>query len=431
MATMVTLVAKQYRNGIPVVFRTASDDFRAEPVSVHAVDGARSQGLYWTHAKHPRPKTALLFMHPNVDFTRHYAIPRLLDAGFACLGANTRSPNNDSATVHEQIILDVQAHVAFLKKQPGIEQVVLVGNSGGGSLMALYQAQAQLPPAQRLKRTPGGKPLKLSETDLPPADGIMFLAAHRGEGSVMNSVIDPSVVDEANPWLTDASLDMYAQHNGFREPPAWSEYDAGFIERYRRGQLERVARIDRMARALIAQTQQMSQRAKEPNHAAMPQDERRDILRSQVFQPIMTVYRTQANLCYADARLDPSAREYGSLMSPRPDVMNFNLIGFGRVTTPQAWLSTWSGLSTNADLVKTGPSITAPALVVHAERDQDVFEQADARAILGALASQDKRLDIVAGARHYFEPDEPGADTRALDAAMDVVVDWLAKRFPR
>jgi pimeloyl-ACP methyl ester carboxylesterase len=427
---MVTLIASQYRHGIPVVFRTASPQFRAEAVSVLAADGARSHGLYWTHAAHPRPSTALLFMHPHVDFTRHYAIPRLLEAGYACLGANSRSPNNDFATVHEQIILDVHAHLQFLRRQPGIAQVVLVGNSGGGSLMALYQAQAQTAPARRLKQTPGGRSLRLAETDMPPADGIVFLSAHRGEGHVMTQVIDPAVVDEGNPWLTDAALDMYSAANGFREPPAWTEYSDAFIARYREAQLQRVARIDRLAHAMIRASHRAAQQIRQDGFAQLPQDERRDAWRAQVHQPVMVVNRTMANPAYADPRFDRSPRGYGSLMSPRPDIMNFDLRGFARVTTPHAWLSTWSGLSTNADLARTGPAITVPALVVHAECDQEVYEHTDARAIFGALASHDKELQVVPGARHYFEAGEAGEDTHALDSAMDVLVGWLSSRFP-
>ena len=48
----------------------------------------------------------------------------------------------------------------------------------------------------------------------------------------------------------------------------------------------------------------------------------------------MLIYRTMANLNYVDNALDPSNRGYGSLLSERPDLMNFQLMGFGRVQTP-------------------------------------------------------------------------------------------------
>ena len=63
---------------------------------------------------------------------------------------------------------------------------------------------------------------------------------------------------------------------------------------------------------------------------------------------IITVFRTDADPRTVDLSLDPSERPYGSLFGKRPDLINYGLTGFGRLTTPEAWLSTWSGLSSNA-----------------------------------------------------------------------------------
>ncbi len=84
-------------------------------------------------------------MHPRVDFTRHYTFPRLLAAGVGCLGATTRSPNNDTDLEHETILLDVAACVRWLRVERGVESVILLGNSGGGSSPPLPGRSA--PPA--------------------------------------------------------------------------------------------------------------------------------------------------------------------------------------------------------------------------------------------------------------------------------------------
>jgi hypothetical protein len=56
---------------------------------------------------------------------------------------NTRYVANETSISWETIILDVRSAVNFVKGQPGITKVVLVGASGGGPLMTTYQAVAE------------------------------------------------------------------------------------------------------------------------------------------------------------------------------------------------------------------------------------------------------------------------------------------------
>ena len=63
--------------------------------------------------------------------------------GFLMLCMNSRFENNEPAVDFEQLPLDVKQGVQFLRKQPGISKVVLFAHSGGGPIMALYQAVAE------------------------------------------------------------------------------------------------------------------------------------------------------------------------------------------------------------------------------------------------------------------------------------------------
>jgi hypothetical protein len=169
---------------------------RREAVALEAADGGVSGGvLYSTTGRH---KTVVCFMHPKADMSRHYAIPALLDAGYAAFGQNSRWLNNDELCVHENLLLDVAAGIRFLRGR-GFEHVVVCGNSGGGSLYAFYIAQAVTAPPGRLTHTPAGDPFDLNGYDLPPVDGYINLAAHLGEGKILMQMIDPSVTDEADP----------------------------------------------------------------------------------------------------------------------------------------------------------------------------------------------------------------------------------------
>jgi len=425
------LLSKTYWRGSWVRFREPVDNFaRCEQVTAHAHDNSQVRGLYWTATAHPRPKVAVLAAHPRVDFSQHYAFPALLRAGYACLGGNLRTLGNDSSCVHEQIILDVAAYVCWLKEQRGIERVVWLGNSGGGSLGGLYQAQAKTAPAKRLPRTPAGRPTALATATMPPFDALMITAAHTGQGLIMNEVIDPAVIDENDPLLSDPALDMYDPANGFVPAPGWSRYAPEFVQRYRAAQLARVARLDARAHALIARQTEAEAVRTSPEFSRLSSAAQRDIQRCAAFQPLMTIYRTMANLNYVDNTLDASPRGYGSLLSDRPDLMNFQLTGFGRVQTPDAWLSTWSGLSSNANLLKTGPAITEPVVVVNAGRDLDVYPQAHSRAIFEALGSRDKTWLDFPHRLHYFEPDEGETDNAGAAEQLAQLLPWLQQRLP-
>lgn len=404
------MISKTYWMGMPFWFRRAPDDARSESLILRAHDMRQLRALYWTSTRAPNPKVAVVAMHPRVDFAHHYSIPRLLDAGCAVLAATARHAGNDTLHEYEELLLDVGACVRHLLEKRGIERVVLLGNCGGASLMAYYQAEARRPKAERTAVTPSGAPTYFEAAEMPPAHAMIYFAPHKGLGVVTMEAIDPSVTDERDPLSCDPALDMYDPANGFQAPPAWSSYAPAFLARYRDAQRARVARIDAYARERIAA------RAAATN------------VRARTAEEVMVVYRTMANPTFVDHSIDPSPRDYGSLLSERPDQMNYAALGLARTCTPRAWLSSWSGLSSKADLVSNAARIAEPSLVVAAGRDREIFP-ADIAAIERAIASPDKQVVTMPDARHYFEP-EPGAkDGGHVEQAMDLAIAWLRERF--
>src|ERR1700753_1593321 len=104
--------------------------------------GFPCQGLYWT-PQGERPKTALIATHYNVDFAEHYTASYFAKRGFGFLGWNTRYRGAEDLFHLEHALTDIGVGVRWLRDR-GVETVVLLGNSGGGSLMATYQADAEL-----------------------------------------------------------------------------------------------------------------------------------------------------------------------------------------------------------------------------------------------------------------------------------------------
>jgi pimeloyl-ACP methyl ester carboxylesterase len=366
-----------------------------EPIRLVSSDGALVTGIVWTPSHGRASRTWTLLAHPRGDFSVHYAAPLLAAAGFPVIAFNTRYLNNDTDCLHELAARDVvTAHDEAIRR--GAESVVLLGNSGGGSLMALAHVEHGI------------------------GDAWVGLAAHPGEGVFMGQVIDPSVVDEDDPLSVDPDLDMYDPENGWRPWPEPCSYDSDWLVRYREAQLERVARIDARAREAI----EVAGLAKSQSRAI---DRRVDAggwgraRRRAVSTPYLTIYRTLADPAYLDPSIDPDDRPLGSLFAfPDPLDANYGRGGLARVMTPRGWLSTWSALSSRARLADTIADVSVPTLLVHPTADTEIRRH-QAAAIAASSGAADLTFHELPGAPHYFEGHRP--------EAMDLVTEWIRARF--
>jgi hypothetical protein len=415
----------QYTHLDPTVRRALLD--------YEAADGFPLSGvLYRPPARDP--DTVVVAMHPRADFSRHYLAPPLVAGGYAFLGGQTRYLNNDADALHERLLLDVAGTIAHLRAR-GFARVVLLANSGGGSLFAFYLAQAALAPAARLTRTPAGDRVPLDTLPLPAGDGLVLLAAHLGEGRFLLDRLDPSVVDEDAPVAVDPRLDMYDPTNGYRpmtEGP--SSYAADFLAAFRAAQRARCARLDRRALAWCEEAAYFRSRRGVAADATAPTAAERALVERHARQRrYQLVYRTLADPRHLDPTLDPSERPLGSIFSFGRDPIAGNYgEGLARAMSARGWLSTWSGLASNAALELTLPGVTVPTLSLCALADTDIYPS-ECRRAFTAVAAPDKEYVELSGADHYLRPAGPrardGDDPRAR-AAADVILPWLRARWP-
>jgi pimeloyl-ACP methyl ester carboxylesterase len=374
---------------------------RREDIRIVSPDQALVRGVLWTPPVGTlTKKTAVILSHPRGDFSVHYACPLLAAQGYATLGFGTRYMNNDTDCLHELCTIDVAAVANYLKTERGFEAVVLLGNSGGGSLMAMSHAMTGV------------------------GDGWIGTAAHPGEGMFMGKVIDPSVSDESDPSSVVPELDMYNPDNGWKPWPNPCTYDRAWLATYRKAQIARIARIDAVAKLALADAADAGTQLKANGKPVSDSDLRtyRNLRARAVNMKYLTIYRTLADPAYLDLSIDADERPMGSLFAfPDPFDANYGRGGLARTMTARGWLSTWSALSSHARLADTMPNVHIPTLIIHPTADTEI-RVPEALEIRDASGAKDLTYIEMKGALHYLEGNRP--------EAMGHVVEWLGKRFP-
>jgi pimeloyl-ACP methyl ester carboxylesterase len=335
------------------------------------------------HPAGTRPEVAFIATHYNVDFSEHYLAEYLATRGYGFLGWNTRYRGAEAYFLLEHAVVDIGVGVRWLRDVAGVDTVVLLGNSGGGSLMGAYQSQATEP---NLRGAPG-LPVPDAALDLPRADLYVSLNAHPGRPDVLTAWLDPAVSDETDPLSLDPALDMFDPPNG---PP----YESAFVARYRSAQVARNHRITRWARAQL-------DRLAAAGH----------------WDRLFSVHRVWADLRFSDLTLDPSDRKPGCYQGD-PRRANYGPLGIGRTNTLRSWLSMWSLEESQCVGAPHLARIDVPALVIQSKADRGVFPS-DAQAIHDALGTPAKTLELVPG-EHYFE------DGGREDVA-DLVAAWTER----
>ncbi|WP_083949986.1 alpha/beta hydrolase [Herbidospora yilanensis] len=326
----------------------------------------------WRDDRRPHGGAVVLIVHPASNFLGHYALEALASRGVAAAGLATRYVGNDSALIMENCVLDVGAAVRHLRGL-GYDRVVLVGNSGGGGLAALYQSQAETP---TITHTPAGDPADLAGAGLIPADRVVMAMAHPGRAIVYTEGLDAAITDEHEPFDRDAALDLFEPANG----PA---YSAGFVARYRRAQLDRNRRITDWALHRLATLPEHARDGKGPDDLPF------------------VVHGTAADPRFLDLSLDPSDRTAGTLWGDAWTA-NFRPASLGHLTSLRSWLSQWSADHARADAYRELAQVKAPVMVVYGSADRAAFPS-HARGMYDAVGHDRRELVEIKGADHYFQ----------------------------
>jgi hypothetical protein len=346
------------------------------------------QGIYYTAAG-ARPRVAMIATHYNIDFSQHYLADYMAARGIGFLGWNTRFRGDEAHFLLDHALADIGTGVRWLREEAGVETVVLLGNSGGGSLMSAYHSHAVHPNVVPIA---GMRPARGLD-ELSAGDAFIALAAHPGRPDVLTNWMDASATSEQDVTATDPSLDLWNQENG---PP----YSPEFLERYRAAQVARNQRITDWAK-----------------------DELARVSAAGLTDRLFTLARTWADPRMVDPSIDPSTRKPNWCYMGDPGRANRSTWGIGGSSTLRTWLSMWSLETSQCRAEPHLANLHIPTLVVSADSDTGVYP-GDAKAIFAAVAAADKSFASLPGDHYFAEPDD------ARDTVADLLAGWVSERYP-
>ncbi|MBI4483335.1 MAG: twin-arginine translocation signal domain-containing protein [Acidobacteria bacterium] len=415
----------------------------SQMVDLTAEDRGRSRGVLYRRPDSSL-RVAVIAMHPTGDSTRDWKCIALAERGIPTLGVAGRYASDDAHHIHEELMLDLAAAVRYLKEEHSVRHVILLGHSGGGQLSVMYHTQAITSPPGRIPSTPAGDPPDLNKYKMIPVEGVILSASHPGRSTIFRERLDPSVVDESDPFATDPDLDMYDPKNGFRRPPDSSKYSEDFIKRYRAAQFARMKRLDAKAMALIDEEKSYKKLQEAPDFQKRPLSEQLAIERRATECHWMRITRAHADPRYTDLSLDASDRIVRATgrYQFRPDLGNYSIhFREPQLITPRAFLSSYSTLRTNNWMWDWDPDsgriqphnlgqLTLPLLVICGTADESFPGMERSRINLEVARSSDKSIVWIVGADHSYSPSGPkGGAGKQRDEAADKMAEWIKKRF--
>lgn len=354
---------------------------------------ARRAGLLWCtrHRAAGGSDTVFVFVHPSSNFMAHYALATMAEMGVDAVGMSTRYINNESTLLLEDCVVDIGSVLLHLREE-GYKRIVLVGNSGGGGLVALYQNQAEKP---TITSAPCGGGSDLTRAKLPPADALVMLMAHPGRNTVLTEKLDPALLDEHDPFRRNPDLDMFEPRNG---PP----YTPEFLARYRAAQIARNERITSWAEERLAFLAGYNG--------------------GRVHDLPFVVHGTMADPRNLDLTLEPSDRK-ASTQWGDPDVANLIPASIGHYTSLRSWLSQWSTRTSNGNGPQRLNTVTVPVHVIYGTADPGCYPSY-AQSLYEGVRHANKKITGIPRAGHYLDgqPEEKVIACRTM-------VDWARSLF--
>lgn len=200
--------------------------------------------LYEPEIPVEKSRIGVIILHADADYSTWNICGELAKRGYRTLGSSV----SDRASTLDAKLLDIRRCVEFFRAYPGVDKVILMGHSGGATLMTAYQRAAE----NGIASLQGDDMLvKLSlKEELPAADGIMCLDSNWGNGSMTLFSIDPAILSDDNGMNQNPEFDYFTEESGYTGDNT-TRYTPAFREKYFKAQAKRNNEIVRRALARL------------------------------------------------------------------------------------------------------------------------------------------------------------------------------------
>lgn len=395
--------------------------------------------LYQPVTAGEKSRVGIMLMHCDADYYGFLPAPELAKRGYTVLTSNvTRSRGP-----FERKLEDLGRAAAYLKSLPGIEKIVLLGHSGGATLMSAYQAVAEKG-VQVFRRE--GMIVKMQDVGmLTRADAVMLLDSNWGNGVMTLVSLEPGIRENTSSRDLQPGFELFDPANGYDAEGA--HYSKAFVTKFHKAQEERnnrliafaLKRLEKIEKGegafdddepfVIAGGSQIA-----PNNKLFPQDIR-----------YLSHTQESYDLIHADASITNEV-----IRSLRKPHFNRNMVTVNEmatdVTTIRTFLTCSSirtqgfgydethiyGVDWNSGFSCTPGNVQymdAPLLIMGMTGS---YEFLAAEQIYRNAASIDKTIAFVEGASHNFVPQKdaesyPGQFGDTVRNCFDYVDGWLEK----
>lgn len=401
----------------------------------------QSAVIYQPIEKSEKSSTAIVVMHSNQDYMDFIANKELSQRGYTVLAT---VPGGNTITSKMQ---NVRKCVEYLRKQPDIQKILLLGHSGGATIMTAYQLVAEQGASVLKDKLYPDNPEFLE--NLPQADGMILLDANWGLSTVMLNSIDPNVSSEEKGTGLKTKYRLEDTTVGYN-PEGKSDYDEAFLKSYMRAQRDRFVRLVDKAQERLNVIEKGKGKFSDDEPFVVPAANSVRFYNKLYPQDTDLLSHTEAQwpLIHKDGSV--TIETIRSVRAPMKALPGGTNLGDAQNTTVRGFLSTYAitvdedyritetgmeGIHWNSNIntpIGNVEGISIPLLCMGMTGS---WEYLAAEHIYNHALSKDKSLAFVEGAGHMFNPDKGaekynGADYgNTVKLLFDYVDVWLTDRF--